>query len=189
MDSDHAGDVKHRKWVSGIDIKLAGGAVLYRTEHQQEIAHSSTQAEFIAACDAGKFILYLRSLLEEIGLRQEDATVLYEDTQGALLIANAQKPTKRTRHMDLKYFGLQEWVQRDLLILHRINTSDNYADAMTKALGQTLFYRHVNFILGKFVPQFAYNMMDLVVRRLYDRHVSTSAFITGGCHTETHIPV
>ena len=87
-------------------------------------------------------------------------------------MANAQKPTKRTRHMDLKYFGLQEWVQRDLLILHRINTSDNYADAMTKALGRTLFYHHVNFIMGKIVPQFAYNMMDLVVRRLYDRHVS-----------------
>ena len=173
VDSDHAGDVKHRKSVSGIVIKLAGGAVLYRTAYQQAIAHSSTEAEFVAACDAGKYILYLRSLLQEIGLRQEDATVLYEDNQGALLMANAQKPTRRTRHIDLKYFGLQEWVQRDLLILHRINTSDNYADAMTKALGRTLFYRHVNFIMGKIVPQFAYNMMDLVVRRLYDRHVST----------------
>ena len=172
VDSDHAGDVTHRKSVSGIVIKLAGGAVLYRTAYQQAIAHSSTEAEFVAACDAGKYILYLRSLLQEIGLRQEDATVLYEDNQGALLMANAQKPTKRTRHMDLKYFGIQEWVQRDLLILHRINTSDNYADAMTKALGRTLFYRHVNFIMGKIVPQFAYNMMDLVVRRLYDRHVS-----------------
>ena len=75
-----------------------------------------------------------------------------------------------TRHMDLKYFGLQEWVQGDLLILHRINTADNYADAMTKALGQTLFYHHVNFIMDKIIPP--YNMMDLVVRRLYDRHVS-----------------
>ena len=51
--------------------------------------------------------------------------------------------------MDLKYFGLQEWVQRDLLVLHRINTADKYADAMTKALSCILFYRHVNFIMGK----------------------------------------
>ena len=68
VDSDHAGDVKHRKSVSGIVIKLAGGAVLYRTAFQQVIAHLSTEAEFVAACDAGKYILYLRSLLEEIGL-------------------------------------------------------------------------------------------------------------------------
>ena len=44
-------------------------------------------------------------------------------------MANAQQPTKGTRHMDLKYFSLQEWVERDLLVLRRINTADNYADA------------------------------------------------------------
>ena len=68
VDSDCAGDVKHRKLVTGIVIKLAGGAVLYKTSYQQVIAHSSTEAEFVAACDAGKYTLYLQSLLEEIGL-------------------------------------------------------------------------------------------------------------------------
>ena len=79
-------------------------------------------------------------------------------------MANAQKLTKGTRQMDLKCFRLQEWVQRNLLILHQINVADNYADAMTKALGRTLFYQHVNFKVGKIVPQFAYGMMNLVVR-------------------------
>ena len=158
--------------MTGIAVKLAGGVVLYKTAYQQVLAHSSTEAEFVAACDAGKYILYLRSLLEEIGLRQEDATVLYEDNQGALLMANAQRPTKHTKHMDLKHFGLQEWVQRDLLILHRINTSDNYADSLTKALARTLFYCHMNFVMGLIVPEYAHQMMDLVVRHFYDRNVS-----------------
>ena len=79
VDSDHAGDMKHRKSVTGIAVKLAGGVVLYKTAYQQVLAHSSSEAEFVAACDAGKYILYLRSLLEEIGLCQEDATVLYEE--------------------------------------------------------------------------------------------------------------
>ena len=103
--------MKHRKSVTGLVVKIAGGVVLYKTAYQQVLAHSSTEAEFVAACDAGTYILYLRSLLEEIGLRQEDATILYEDNQGALLMANVQRPMKRTKHMDLKYFGLQEWVQ------------------------------------------------------------------------------
>ena len=42
---------------------------------------------------------------------------------------------------------------------------------MTKALGRTLFYRHMNFIMGRIVPQYAYKMMDLVVRRFYDKNV------------------
>ena len=79
-------------------------------------------------------------------------------------MANAQQPTKCTKHMYIKHFGLQEWIQHNLLILHRINTSDNYSDTLTKPLGQTLFYRHMNFIMGKITPQFAYKMMDLSVR-------------------------
>ena len=70
------------------------------------------------------------------------------------MMANAQQPTKRTKHMDIKKFGLIDWVERDLLILRRISTSDNYADAMTKALGTNLFYRHFDYILGKHIPKY-----------------------------------
>jgi hypothetical protein len=31
--------------------------------------------------------------------------------------------------MDIKSFGLQDWVHRDLLCLHQIVTADKYADA------------------------------------------------------------
>eukprot|EP00979_Chaetoceros_neogracilis_P014951 scaffold5163_cov249-Chaetoceros_neogracile.AAC.1 len=113
-------------------------------------------------------ISYLRTLLHEIGSSQEDATILYEDNQGALLMANTQKPTKRTRHMDIKVFALQDWVKRDLLNLQRINTRDNYSDAMTKSLGRTLFYCHMNFIMGRIVPAYAYKPLDLTFRRFYD---------------------
>ena len=101
-----------------------------------------------------------------------EATVLYKDNQGALLMANAQRPTKQIRHMDLKYFVLQEWVERDLLLLRHINTADNYADALTKALGRTLFYRHMNFIMGRSTPMYAYDHMDLSVRQFFDLTIS-----------------
>ena len=121
---------------------------------------SSTEAEFTAAAEAGKYILYVRSILEEIGLPQQSATVLYEDNQGALLMANAQQPTKRTRHMDIKTFVLQQWVERDLIRLKRISTSDNYSDVLTKATGRTLFHRHMNYILGKIPPAYIHENSD-----------------------------
>jgi hypothetical protein len=96
-----------------------------------------------------QYILYIRSIFDQIGLPQDQATVLYKDNQGALLMVNAQQPTKWTRHMDIKTFAIQEWVKRDLLTLKRINTTDNYLDIMTKQTGRTLFYRHMNYILGK----------------------------------------
>ena len=169
VDSDFAGDTTHRKSVTGIVIKLAGGAVLYKTAYQPTIAGSSTEAEFAAAAAAAKHILHLRTLLEEIGLRQEAATILFEDNQGALLMANAQRPTKRTRHMDIRYFTIQQWVAEDLLCLKRIDTDDNYSDSMTKALGRTLFYRHMNFVMGRKIPEFLRATLSLRIQRLSDR--------------------
>jgi hypothetical protein len=50
--------------------------------------------------------------LEQIGIPHlKEATVLFEDNNSALLMANAQQPTKFTQHMDIKTFILQDWVQ------------------------------------------------------------------------------
>jgi hypothetical protein len=84
----------------------AGGAVGYKTKYQPVIAHSSTEAEFVAACDTGKMILFFRSLLQEVGVQQHDATIMFEVNNGALMMANAQQPTRRTRHMDIKHFAI-----------------------------------------------------------------------------------
>jgi hypothetical protein len=152
VDADWASDTKHRKSVTGIALMFAGGIIGYRTKFQDTIAHSSTEAEFTAACEAGKMILYYRSILEDLDIPQHHATILYEDNHGALLMANAQQPTKRTRHMDIKKFSLLDWVEQDLLTLHRISTHDNAADHFTKSLSRQLFYRHSDTIMGQRVP-------------------------------------
>ena len=77
-------------------LRIAGGTVLYKTKYQDTIATSSTEAEFTAACKAGKSILYVRSILDEIGLSQDEATPLFIDNNGALMMGNAQQPTRRT---------------------------------------------------------------------------------------------
>ena len=155
VDSDWGGDSNHRRSITGIIIKYAGGTIYFKTKFQETIAMSSTEAEFTAACDAGKAILYIRSILNQIGVNQNEATTLFIDNNGALLMGNAQQPTRRTRHMDIKHFSLLDWVERDLVFMKRINTADNCADAMTKALGRTLHYRHNDYILGKIIPPYA----------------------------------
>ncbi len=85
-------------------MRLAGGTIAYKTKFQPTVAGSSTEAEFMAAYDAGKMILFVRSILWDLGIPQESATILYEDNDACTAIGNAQKPTPRTRHMDIKYF-------------------------------------------------------------------------------------
>ena len=90
VDSDWGGDTTHRKSVTGIAIRLAGGTIVFKTKYQDVVALSSIEAEFTAACDVARSILYVRSILDEVGESQQHATAMYIDNNGALLMGNAQ---------------------------------------------------------------------------------------------------
>ncbi len=45
----------------------------------------------MAAYDAGKMILFVRSILWDLGIPQEAAPLLYEDNDACTAMANAQK--------------------------------------------------------------------------------------------------
>ena len=154
MDSDWAGDVSHRRSVTGIAYLLAGALVYWKSRYQPTVAMSSTEAEFYAASDSGKVALYIRSILGDIGLPQDQATPMYEDNNGALLMANAGQPTKRTRHIDIRHFALLDWVEQDLVILERIDTDKNASDVLTKATARILFHRHFDLLMGRMPPSY-----------------------------------
>ena len=168
LDSDWAACVKTRCSFSGICIRLAGGTIAYRCRFQPTVASSSTEAEFMAAYDTGKMILFVRSVLWDLDIPQEAATLLYEDNDGCTAMDNAQKPTPRTRHIDIKYFSLCEWVERDLILLDRIDTSINMSDHLTKPLPPLLFHRHADFLLGHIPPTYLPIYSSLV--GLYSNH-------------------
>ena len=128
---------------------LVGGVISYKSKYQPTIALSSTKAEFAAATKAGKATLYLRSILHELGFSQDLPSIIFEDNTGALHMANAQQPTRRTRHMDTKHFAIQDWVAHDQLDIAPIGTASNISDAFTKALGKIKFYKQTDVLMGR----------------------------------------
>jgi hypothetical protein len=102
VDSDWATNTKKRTSMTGMVLMLAGGTVKYKSKFQSVIAHSSTEAEFVTACDTAKMILFFRFLLQDIGVEQTDATFLFEDNTGVLMMANLQSPNVQLMVCGLK---------------------------------------------------------------------------------------
>ena len=69
-------------------------------------------------------------------------------------MANAQRPRRHTRHMDMRHFALLQWLEQDEIVLSYISTSDNPAGGFTKPLGPLLFSRHATTLLGKRKPHY-----------------------------------
>jgi hypothetical protein len=157
-------------------MRLAGGTIAYKTKFQPTVAGSSTEAEFMAAYDAGKMILFVRSILWDLGIPQEAATTMYEDNGVCTAMGNAQKPTPRTRHIDIKYFSLGEWVEHNLMLLECINTKMNMPDHFTKSLSPTLFHRHTDFLLGHIPPLYS-PVHSYLIRTYTDHNIAIDQYV------------
>ena len=81
--------------------------------------------------------------------------MLYEDNDACTAMGNARKPTPHTRHIDIKYFLLCDWIERDLLILERIDTTINVSDHLTKGMMRILFHHHADYLLGSIPPGYS----------------------------------
>lgn len=170
---------------------LAGAAILWKTAYQHSVALSSTEAEFVAGSDTGKSVLYIRHILQELGFHLPQPTTIYEDNQGALHMANAQAPTRRTRHVEIRHFALLQWVETKQVLLAPIGTDANHSDAMTKALGRTKFHQHADVYMGRLPPTYVTNKeppqvkvhslsdatINATVLAAFDTDVSNSSFV------------
>jgi hypothetical protein len=152
-DSNWATCVKTRQSLRGICIQLAGGTVAYKTTFQSTVALPSTEAEFMATVVVSRMCLFVCSILWDLDIPQEAASIAYEDNDGCTTMGNTQKPTTQTGHIDIKYFALCDWVEQDLILLERIDTSINIADHLTKILSRTLFHRNADYLLGHVPPK------------------------------------
>ena len=79
--------------------------------------------------------MWLKRLLEEIGCVRDTPVPFYEDNRAVIDINECRMSSKRTRHVEVKFFCLREYVEQGHFEMHYVNTKKNPADALTKPLG------------------------------------------------------
>ena len=62
MDSDWAGDTDTRRSHAAYIIMMNGGPISWKSRRQDSVALSTSEAEYMAASEVGKEILYLRAI-------------------------------------------------------------------------------------------------------------------------------
>ena len=103
---------------------------------QPTVSTSSTEAEYISASDACREGLYFRNLLTEL------ITVVLPikaslDNIGAGCIAQNYVNNSRTKHIDVKYHMVRDWIAKKIFELFYIESNKSLADIFTKALPWT----------------------------------------------------
>ena len=133
-DADHGGN-KDNGWSTGGYVTcVGGGAIDWRSWLQPFVTLSTTEAEFVAAVEAGKAIKWTRNILHEFGYPTNGPSTLLIDNQSALTVSKNPEHHGRMKHLDLKFFWLRDQVEANIISPVYIPTSDQIADIFTKAL-------------------------------------------------------
>ena len=145
-DSDFMSDKDSRKSTSGSVFTLGGGAVVWRSVKQPNIADSTMEAKYIAACEAAKEAVWLKKFIIDLEVvpNMDKPIVLYCDNSGA--VANSKEPRshKRGKHIERKYHLIREIVYRGDVDVMKITLQDNLVDPFTKTLPAKSFEGHLS---------------------------------------------
>ena len=148
-DADWAGDDKDGRSTTGVVLKLANAAVSWLSQKQSIVALSSSEAEYVAASEATREILWLRTLLSDIIQPQPNPTTLFIDNTTAIRMATDESSCGgRRKHINVKHHFLRDTISTKAIQPEWVETAKQQADIMTKPLDRNTFTRLRDFIMG-----------------------------------------
>jgi hypothetical protein len=132
VDAAYANMEQYRS-TSGYCFLLGSSPISWQSTKQSVCAQSAAESEYYAAVLAANECIWLKQLLSDIGFPQGIVT-LHEDNQACIYLSKNPEDHKRTKHIQVKYHVLRDYVRRQELELIYCPTNSQLADIFTKAM-------------------------------------------------------
>ena len=110
---------------------------------------SSTESEIVGVDDATTPILWGNYFIEAQGFPIKETRVYQDNISSSYLLVNGKESSsKRTKHMNVRYFFAKDRVQRGEMTIKHCPTKEMLADPFTKPLQGKQFYEFRRVIMG-----------------------------------------
>lgn len=120
--------------VSGVVVSIGDTPIYWTSKRQSLIALSTCEAECNAASHAARQIFWIKALYEELFRLSPTPVPLNMDDKSAILTADGEGHTSRSRHYVMHHGFLRQCVSQKVLCAQYIPTDQLVADGFTKAL-------------------------------------------------------
>ena len=140
----------------GYIISYKGCPIIWKSQMQTEIALSSTESEYMGLSYALREAIPIMDLLKEMQkhkfpIGKTKASIhckVFEDNSGALEMAKTHKYRPRTKHLNVKYHHFRDYITRGNISVHKIDTSDQCADYLTKPVNLEVLSKLRKRVMG-----------------------------------------
>ena len=146
-DSDWAGDKENRMSITGFIIFAHGVPITWKSRQQKSLAMSSSEAEYYALTEAAKEVKFVVQILITMGVNVVLPVIVRVDNIGAIWMAENASAGSRTKHVELKYHFIRQYVEEGFIKIVFVHTDDTTSDVFTKNVTGEILERHT----GQFV--------------------------------------
>jgi hypothetical protein len=141
---------------TGYIIFFGGIPLIWRSFLQTEISLSTLESEYSSLSHAIRTLIPIRSLILELAgnlniparISTSVASTVFEDNNGALLLATNQRITSRTRYFQVKWHFFWEYVKSGKIKVLYIPTDEQRADYLTKMNPREVFEKIRKMVQG-----------------------------------------
>nr|GEY04029.1 retrovirus-related Pol polyprotein from transposon TNT 1-94 [Tanacetum cinerariifolium] len=133
VDSDYANDPDKGRFITCYAFLVQGCIVSWKATLQHVVALSTKEAEYIALMEAVNEPIWLRGLLEELGV-ELNTVVVNCNNQGAIHLSRNHVFHENTKHIDVRYHFIREVLESKTVKVLKVGTRHNVADALTKVV-------------------------------------------------------
>ena len=154
-DSEFANlDIDERKSYGAYMVYFCGGPAVWNVERHPRPAGSTSVAEYYTLSRCGEKVMWIRELLCEVNktlrttISRIPPTVVFEDNNTALNIANGVCKQKHTKHIEVRYHIVQDFISHGDIKVVKIDGKLMMVDAINKALGPREHRDKTEYLLG-----------------------------------------
>ena len=127
---------------TGACVTFGKGTPVTISRKQKINSKSSTEAEVIGIDDALGHIIWTRNFLMSQGHKVTD-NIVYQDNESAMLLEKngRNSSTKRTKHMNIRYFLVKDKIANKEMSVVYCNTKEMLGDYFSKPVQGKQFYK------------------------------------------------
>ena len=135
-DANWSGDLSDRKSTTAYYFKLngRGAALSWGVKKKATVALSSSEAEYQAMAAAVQEALYLKQLLQVLGIQQKHPIAIGEDNQSFIKLCQNPVMHKRSKHIEKKIHFSRDKTEDGTISIHYVPTDKMVANIFTKSL-------------------------------------------------------